>query len=1009
MNSTLRGIFLAGLLSRLVLAAQEKAPVWEPVRLADHLWELRTAGGGYTVKVLASIGPDGTLLVDSGTKGAAEALLEALGRLGGGRPKVIISSHAHQEHVAGNKVLGKGALIIGHAGLRSRLTENAYLFAGYTEDALPKVEVRDEHSLRFNGEEIRIRAFPGAHDPTDLVIHFTGSKVAHVGALVTAKKFPSVDSRGDILAYPEVSRKVLEWLPKDVRIVPGHGEDATVADGQQFLEGLAKTTEIVRAELAKGRTAGEMKKADLLRDFASWEVSYVSRGDFIDMLAEALTKKAPTGPKKPTLHAPLHEALAKSGPAGIAPLYDKLKAAGTYELDDLTMAVIGYHLSNADRPEEAVPFFELSVRDFPKGRFAALSHGYLGSIHQQAGRANAARSSFRRALEINPEDAQAKKGLAALGEEKPRQAAQLFEPGLVSTFMNDRDLALSPNGTDMFFGSLHRPVYAILHARRKSDGSWSRPEVAPFSGRWDDCEPAFSPDGRRLYFCSTRPLDGKGAPKDWDIWYVERTPSGWSEPSNPGAPLNSEKDEFYPSVTRDGTVYFISHDMKLWRSRRDGAGFAPPERLPETVNGAAAEYNACVSPDESVLVFTSHSWDQRFGQGDLVASFRKPNGDWTRPVNLGEAVNTDEIEMSPSLSPDGRTLFFSSNRQAKGAAQAKPVTRKELERRAMGPQNGLMDVYRVDAGVLDEAKASLEREETAIATAVDDGIGWFKTKDFDLLFRVHSAGEDLFMYQPRSTDTVRSGEEFRRFAEVFRKPGFTYLRHQVKDLRIHRARLENVAWFSALLDDCALIDGKEGCWTNARWTGVLAKHQGQWVIVNGHLSFTATPERATVAPEEARDRAAKSRDSLTPSGVHPEIEEVIRAGFAWAKTKDTALLFGTRTNDEDLFVYGPSSSKPVVGFQAFQERARKLWLTDAFRATGFDIRDVRIHLSPKGSVAWFSAVVEDWCEIGGTPEGWNGVRWTGVLEKRNGKWLYVQGHFSFSVDRPTAAAAAAKP
>lgn len=290
-------------------------------------------------------------------------------------------------------------------------------------------------------------------------------------------------------------------------------------------------------------------------------------------------------------------------------------------------------------------------------------------------------------------------------------------------------------------------------------------------------------------------------------------------------------------------------------------------------------------------------------------------------------------------------------------------------------------------------------EDAAIAKAVDDSIGWFRNKDFGLLFRVHSAGPELFLYQPASTDTVRSGEEFRKFAEVFRDPSVAYLRHEVRDLRIHRARLEPVAWFSALLDDCALSSGKEGCWRGARWTGVLEKRGGAWVMVHGHISFTADPARSAVPPEEARARAAAAGDSLAPSGAHPEVERVIRAGFSWARTKDTALLFGTRSQGEDLFVYGPSSSVPVVGFEAFRERARKLWLSDDFVAKGYDVRDLRIHLSPEGTVAWFSAVVDDWCEIAGRPDGWKDVRWTGVLERRDEKWVYVQGHFSYAVDR----------
>lgn len=303
------------------------------------------------------------------------------------------------------------------------------------------------------------------------------------------------------------------------------------------------------------------------------------------------------------------------------------------------------------------------------------------------------------------------------------------------------------------------------------------------------------------------------------------------------------------------------------------------------------------------------------------------------------------------------------------------------------------------AGPVQAAPSEQDRERAEVARAIDSSIGWFARKDFDLSFRVHSSGPDLFLFQPRSTDTIRSGEQFRKFSEVFRDPGFTYLRHEVKDLRVNLARKEKVAWFSALLDDCATIEGKEGCWKDARWTGVLEKRKGQWVIVQAHFSFAAPPERSAIPEAEARALSAKARNSLTPSGAYPEIERVIRAGIAWAETKDTALLYGTRAQDENLLVFPPHAKSPVVGFEAFRKRGEALWLRPDFEATGYDINDVRIHLSPRGTVAWFSAVLDDWCEIAGRADGWKGVRWTGVLEKRQGRWLYVQGHFSFATDQ----------
>lgn len=90
----------------------------------------------------------------------------------------------------------------------------------------------------------------------------------------------------------------------------------------------------------------------------------------------------------------------------------------------------------------------------------------------------------------------------------------------------------------------HRTMYrlAILVTNiliwRFENGRWRTPEVAPFSGRYSDADPFFTPDGSRFYFISNRPVVGKSQP-DLDIWMIEKTGAGWSEPKNLDAPVAS--------------------------------------------------------------------------------------------------------------------------------------------------------------------------------------------------------------------------------------------------------------------------------------------------------------------------------------------------------------------------------------------------------------------------------------------------------------------------------------
>jgi Tol biopolymer transport system component len=291
-----------------------------------------------------------------------------------------------------------------------------------------------------------------------------------------------------------------------------------------------------------------------------------------------------------------------------------------------------------------------------------------------------------------------------LGLESPGDEARLFAPGLLSTEMNDRDIAISPALEEIIFGVLESPHNTLFSTQQQADGSWTRPQLLPFCGRYDDIEPHFSPDGSRLYFCSNRPLEEGGPKKDYDIWFVERVGDGWGQPQNPGPPLNSEEDEFYPSVTRDGNVFFTSADMRIMVCEMGPQGLQPRQPLPDTVNSGRAEYNAYVDSDQTYLIFTSHGWGGGAGRGDLFVSFYR-DGHWTAAKSLGPGVNSDLVDISPSMSPDGRYLFFSSMRKRPGANDLLVTSYDDTREQARSYQNGKMDIYWVSASVLEALAA----------------------------------------------------------------------------------------------------------------------------------------------------------------------------------------------------------------------------------------------------------------------------------------------------------------
>ena len=126
------------------------------------------------------------------------------------------------------------------------------------------------------------------------------------------------------------------------------------------------------------------------------------------------------------------------------------------------------------------------------------------------------------------------------GQPAPGRAPEVFAPGVVSTGMNELNSVFSPDGTEFYF-TIEGPRRWVIMVSYLREGVWTRPEAAAFQGRYGGVDMAFSPDGNRLYYCSLRPLSGTGDPSETaDIWYVERTDDGWSEPINPVPPINSE-------------------------------------------------------------------------------------------------------------------------------------------------------------------------------------------------------------------------------------------------------------------------------------------------------------------------------------------------------------------------------------------------------------------------------------------------------------------------------------
>ncbi len=297
-----------------------------------------------------------------------------------------------------------------------------------------------------------------------------------------------------------------------------------------------------------------------------------------------------------------------------------------------------------------------------------------------------------------------------LGQPLPGPDPVLFAPGVVSTGMFTRDVAISPDGKEIYFCvAIGNYTYSTILFTREVDGRWTPPEIVPFSGGPGviDFEPAFSPDGERLYFLSSRP-DGEEPVGDQDIWFVERTGEGWGAPVNLGEPVNTDGGEFFPSLTGDGTLYFTHNDPgsqlnQIFRSRQVEGTFQEPELLPEQVNCGANRYNAFIAPDESYMIVPAVGMEDAYDGVDYYLVFRDSLDRWSEPVNMGAAVNADNARgWSPFVSPDGKYFFFMASRTLD--IDEPQWNYRKLQELYLSSGNGNADIYWMDAAFINNLR-----------------------------------------------------------------------------------------------------------------------------------------------------------------------------------------------------------------------------------------------------------------------------------------------------------------
>ncbi len=277
---------------------------------------------------------------------------------------------------------------------------------------------------------------------------------------------------------------------------------------------------------------------------------------------------------------------------------------------------------------------------------------------------------------------------------------EIFAPGVISTVLYERDMAISPDGNEIIYSlCTYDQSRRCLVSISKTSAGWGNKEVVSFSGVYQDIEPFYAASGNTLFFASDRPLPSDSTRNDYNIWKSERMDGAWSDPVPLPDLINTTEGEYYPSLSRNGNLYFTA-------TRTDGIGredifvsnyvngsYQQPEVLDSNINSATYEFNAFISPDEDLLIFSSYGRADDLGGGDLYFSKKNIDGIWSKAKNMGALINSDKLDYCPFVDYARGNFYFTSDRSAKSNARISSAD--ELFRLANDPKNGMGNIYRI--------------------------------------------------------------------------------------------------------------------------------------------------------------------------------------------------------------------------------------------------------------------------------------------------------------------------
>ncbi len=273
-----------------------------------------------------------------------------------------------------------------------------------------------------------------------------------------------------------------------------------------------------------------------------------------------------------------------------------------------------------------------------------------------------------------------------------------FHAEAISTQHDKFNTSFNPSGDTIYFTLTSKTLGvtgSAFQIFRKNE--ITAPELLPFASHdIPTADIQISPDGKTLLFTTFKDFDGKPEGFNFNLWKSTRSGSKWLTPQAIPAPIASKGNEFYPVITKSGTLYFNSDrggNSDIYYSKLREGVYTEPIKLPDNINSARTEADAFISPDEDYIIFVRVDEEDGYGQSDLYISFNHGNDVWTDPINMGETINSSAIDGSPHVTPDGKYLIFTSGRLESSIKERAMANYESFQDITGSSNNGSLNFY----------------------------------------------------------------------------------------------------------------------------------------------------------------------------------------------------------------------------------------------------------------------------------------------------------------------------